>query len=53
MEYLAKAFEMLKPTNDADARKLLAFLNENYNEMKEIIERIYANKCGNVVVREL
>ncbi|QIW23258.1 hypothetical protein EWF20_03270 [Sulfolobus sp. S-194] len=46
VEYLAKAFVLLRPQNDVEAEKFMSFLNENYPEMKEIVDRIYENRSG-------
>jgi hypothetical protein len=57
VEYFAKAFEMLKPQSSDEAFHYLiilenAFVQTDY-KIKEIIDRIYANKSGNILVREL
>jgi hypothetical protein len=57
VEYLAKAFELLKPQSSDEALHYLtlllnAFVQTDY-KIKEIIDKIYANKSGNIVVREL
>jgi len=56
VEYFAKAFEMLKPQSHDEAFHYLtvlenAFVQTDY-AIKEIIDRIYANKSGNILVRE-
>ena len=56
-EYLAKAFELLKPSSTDEALHYLTlllnmFVQTDY-KIKEIIDKIYANKSGNIVVREL
>ncbi|WP_016732023.1 hypothetical protein [Saccharolobus islandicus] len=53
IEYLAKAFELLKPESEAEAKKFIDILNEIYPETKEIIDRIYTNKNAYNTVREL
>ncbi len=57
VEYFAKAFEMLKPESRDEAFHYLmilenAFVQTDY-AIKEIVDRVYANKGGNVMVREL
>ena len=57
VEYFAKAFEMLKPQSSDEAFHYLmilenAFVQTDY-KIKEIVDRIYANKSGNILVREL
>jgi hypothetical protein len=57
VEYFAKAFEMLKPQSHDEAFHYLtilenAFVQTDY-KIKEIIDRIHANKSGNILVREL
>jgi hypothetical protein len=57
VEYFAKAFEMLKPQDRDEAFHYLtilenAFMQTDY-KIKEIIDRIHANKSGNILVREL
>ena len=57
VEYFAKAFEMLKPQDKDEAFHYLtilenAFVQTDY-KIKEIVDRVYANKSGNVMVREL
>jgi len=57
VEYFAKAFEMLKPQSHDEAFHYLtilenAFVQTDY-QVKEVIDRIYANKSGNIMVREL
>ncbi len=53
----AKAFEMLKPQSSDEAFQYLAILEKAFvqtdYEIKEIIDRIHANKRGNILVREL
>ena len=57
VEYFAEAFEMLKPQDRDEAFHYLtilenAFVQTDY-KIKEIIDRIHANKSGNILVREL
>jgi hypothetical protein len=54
VEYFAKAFEMLKPESDDEALRYLTILEDAFvtdYKIKEIIDRIHANKSG--LVREL
>jgi hypothetical protein len=57
VEYFAKAFEMLKPQSHDEAFHYLTILENAFVQtdyaIKEIVDRIYANKSGNVMVREL
>jgi hypothetical protein len=57
VEYFAKAFEMLKPQDRDEAFHYLTILENAFVQtdyaIKEIVDRIYANKSGNVMVREL
>ena len=56
LEYLAKAFALLRPNSRDEAVNFLAILEDAYAvtdyKIKEIIDRVYANKT-NTVVREL
>jgi hypothetical protein len=57
VEYFAKAFEMLKPQDCDEALRYLTILEDAFVQtdykIKEIIDRIHANKSGNILVREL
>jgi len=57
VEYFAKAFELLKPTSIDEAFQYILLLEnmlvQTDYKIKEIIDRIYANKSGNKVVSEL
>ena len=57
VEYFAKAFELLKPQSTDEAFQYILLLEnmlvQTDYEIKEIIDRIYANKNGNQVVSEL
>ncbi|WP_225968848.1 hypothetical protein [Saccharolobus islandicus] len=57
VEYFAKALELLKPQSRDEASHYLtilenAFVQTDY-KIKEVIDRIHANKSGNILVREL
>jgi len=57
VEYFAKAFELLKPQSTDEAFQYILLLEnmlvQTDYKIKEIIDRIYANKNGNQVVSEL
>ncbi|WP_390530539.1 hypothetical protein [Sulfurisphaera ohwakuensis] len=56
LEYLAKAFTLLNPQNRDEAIYFLALLEDAYavaDYVMELIDRIYANRNTNMMVREL
>ena len=57
LEYLAKAFALLRPNSRGEAVNFLSILEDAdaYTDfrIKEIIDRIYANRNANTAVREL
>jgi hypothetical protein len=57
VEYFAKAFELLKPSSTDEAFQYILLLEnmlvQTDYKIKEIIDRIYANRSGNKVVSEL
>jgi len=57
VEYFAKAFELLKPSSTDEAFQYILLLEnmlvQTDYKIKEIIDKIYANKSGNKVVNEL
>lgn len=57
LEYLAKAFSLLNPQNRGEAENFLSILEDAdaYTDfrIKEVIDRIYANRNANTWVREL
>jgi len=57
VEYFAKAFELLKPQTTDEAFQYILLLEnmlvQTDYKIKEIIDKIYANKNGNQVVSEL